>query len=120
MSSTIILKKQVKKRIKVPVEKVCSCRVPTDEYIQLEKELRELGYKNMSSYFRQIIIDRKREYNLSEIEQYKVFLINKISNNINQIAKSMHQDRKKYNEINYQYTSKQLDKYLNELYTLIG
>ena len=114
-------KKAVKKQpTKRAVEKVCSCRVPADEYIELENELQSLGYKNMSHYFRQIILDRKREHNLLELEQYKIFLVNKISNNVNQIAKVMHQDIKKSDEVDYKKTHEKLELYLNELYGLMG
>jgi hypothetical protein len=74
----------------------------------------------MSHYFRQIILDRKREHNLSELEQYKIFLVNKISNNVNQIAKVMHQDIKKSDEVDYKKTHEKLELYLNELYGLMG
>lgn len=113
-------KRALKKEQKKPVEKVCSCRVPVDEYIKLEDELNNLGYKNMSAYFREIILARKREYNISELEQYKVFLVNKISNNVNQIAKVMHQDIKKSDEVDYKKVADCLDEYLNELYILVG
>lgn len=113
-------KRALKKEQKKPVEKVCSCRVPVDEYIKLEDELNNLGYKNMSAYFREIILARKREYNISELEQYKVFLVNKISNNVNQIAKVMHQDIKKSDEVDYKKVADFLDEYLNELYILVG
>ena len=111
-------KRALKKEQKKPVEKVCSCRVPADEYIELEDELNNLGY--MSAYFREIILARKREYNISELEQYKVFLVNKISNNVNQIAKVMHQDIKKSDEVDYKKVADFLDEYLNELYILVG
>lgn len=113
-------KKAIKKQPKKAVEKVCACRLPTDEYIKLEAEIKELGYKNMSQYFREILTARKREYNISEVEQYKVFLVNKISNNVNQIAKVMHQDIKRNNEVDYLKTNQKMETYLNELYTLIG
>ena len=113
-------KRALKKEQKKAVEKVCSCRVPADEYIELEDELNNLGYKNMSAYFREIILARKREYNISELEQYKVFLVNKISNNVNQIAKVMHQDIKKSDEVDYKKVADFLDEYLNELYILVG
>lgn len=113
-------KRALKKQQKKPVEKVCSCRVPVDEFEQLEKELNMLGFKNMSAYFREIIFARKREHNLSELEQYKVFLVNKISNNINQIAKVMHQDIKKTGEADYKKAHEKLEEYLNELYALVG
>jgi hypothetical protein len=121
LQSTLKKTKQaIKKQPKKAVEKVCSCRVPVDEYIQLENELYRLGYKNMSHYFREIILTRKREHNLSELEQYKIFLVNKISNNVNQIAKVMHQDIKKSDEVDYKKTHEKLELYLNELYGLMG
>lgn len=115
-----IAKKSLKKQPKRAVEKVCSCRLPVDEFNKISKEIGDLGYKNLSQYIREILSTRKLEYNMSEIEQYKVFLVNKISNNINQIAKVMHQDRQKNKEVNYLKTNQKLEKYLDELYELVG
>jgi 5'-deoxynucleotidase YfbR-like HD superfamily hydrolase len=36
-------KRALKKEQKKPVEKVCSCRVPADEYIELEDEFNNLS-----------------------------------------------------------------------------
>ncbi len=120
IQSTLQKTKKAIKLDKKAVEKVCACRVSQEEYTLLEDELKELGYKNMSVYFREIIIARKREHNLSDIERYKVFLVNTISNNVNQIAKRMHQDIKRNDEVDYKKTSLSLEIYIDELYALIG
>ena len=112
--------KQKQKLSQKPVEKVCSTRLPIDEFEALEKEIKELGYKNMSQYFREILLARKREYSLSELEQYKIFLIGKISNNINQVAKIMNQDIKKNGEVDYKKTALNFEKMLEQFYKLIG
>jgi len=121
IKSTIELTKEsLKKQPKKAVEKVCSCRLPFEEFNKISKEIQDLGYKNMSQYIREILSTRKLEYNMSELEQYKIFLVNKISNNINQIAKVMHQDRVKNKEVNYFKTNQKLELYLDELYELVG
>ncbi|MEA2018860.1 MAG: plasmid mobilization relaxosome protein MobC [Campylobacterota bacterium] len=115
--------KKIKTTLKQPqkkaVEKVCSCRIPEEDYREINEEILQLGYKNMSHYFREILTSRKREANDSELVQYKNFLITKISNNVNQIAKAINTDLKTHGTINYEKTNSLLEKQLQELYSLI-
>lgn len=109
-----------KKKKKQKSEKPCAFRTSESVYQELENEQKSLGYKSMSSYLREIVETRKREPSSLELEQYKIFLIGKISNNINQISKVLHQTKLKDGKADFEKTEKLMNIYLHELYELIG
>jgi hypothetical protein len=104
---------------KTNVNKVCACRIPSEEYARLEAEVMSLGYKSMSDYFRTILLDRKKEISNRELEEYRLFLAGKVSNNINQIAKSLNIDLLKNEAIEHKKTQQLVEAYIDSFFTLL-
>jgi len=90
-----------------------------------KSEYAEFSLKNMNSdgekiiseseFIRQSLLKSEIKINDSEVEQYKCFILGKISNNVNQIAKRLNEDNQlnKINEDSYKKVLSELVK-LNE------
>ncbi|MCQ2979664.1 MAG: MobC family plasmid mobilization relaxosome protein [Clostridia bacterium] len=55
----------------------------------IEENMKATGYTNISSYARRMMIDGKVEVTTSKVDDTLIYEVNKIGNNINQIAKQL-------------------------------
>jgi len=79
---------------------VISTRLKDDEYAEVMLRIvNEDGEQIMkpSDYFKQSLLDAKVVVKYKEVEQYKAFILSRISNNMNQLAKRLNQDNLAHN-----------------------
>ena len=86
---------------------VISTRLTEDEYADVLLRIANSQGESLikpSDYFRHALLDANVVVNDKEVEQYRVFILSKISNNLNQIAKRLNQDHgmNLINEATYQ------------------
>lgn len=64
-------------------------RVTPVEKALIEKNMSSTGYGNMSSYIRHMALEGKVVVEESKVDDKLIYEVNKIGNNINQIAKQL-------------------------------
>lgn len=85
---------------------------------QILEELKEYGYANISEYIRVkagIRGDKETLLNQRHLLEYRCFILSKISNNINQIAKAMNQNHYANDPEGIEYFSEMLTELLTEI-----
>lgn len=76
---------------------VISARLTEDEYADIKLRISDADGKAMmktSEYYKRALLDAVVHIKDKEVEQYKVFVLSKISNNINQVAYRLNSDNK--------------------------
>jgi hypothetical protein len=76
---------------------VISARLTEDEYADITLRISGADGKAMmkqSEYFKSALLDAAVHVKDKEVEQFKVFILSKISNNINQVAHRLNSDNK--------------------------
>jgi hypothetical protein len=76
---------------------VISTRLTEDEYADIQLRISDADGKAMmkqSAYFKSALLDASVLVKDKEVEQFKVFILSKISNNINQVAHRLNADNK--------------------------
>jgi hypothetical protein len=102
---------------------VVATRLKEDEYADVMLRIvNEHGEQIMkpSDYFKQSLLDAKVVVKDKEVEQYRAFILSRISNNMNQVAKRLNQDNlaNKISEETYKSVLSELvkiNKEINEL-----
>ncbi|MCQ2977533.1 MAG: MobC family plasmid mobilization relaxosome protein [archaeon] len=88
------MKKENNNLIKAEKNKRINLRLSELEMKIIEENMKATGYKNLSSYARKMMMDGKVEVTASKVDDKLIYEVNKIGNNINQIAKQINETKK--------------------------